>query len=365
MPMLSCPLKLPAYRLPVISTPRCIIPNLAYAIEHPSPGLSFGNKISPSPSPSVSLLLFGSFVPQYSCQAMHKDNKDVHPKSINHGVVESCKGRLQSHSSTECADSQEDEQIGRKRKSCHGNKGRVPWNKGRKHTEETRMRIRQRTKEALNDPQVRKKMSEAPRILSDQTRVKIRASLTRLWDKRLRQKRAPKKFLQSWAEAIAEAAKVGGPEQTELEWDSYIKLKQEMARIQICRAAERAEAKEAARARAERAAQLRAERTAWKRRQQEEKEEAASVPKRKRKSKEEKEKLAEFQELKLKERLMKIRRKKSRINRVSNVQRRWEKFDLGEFPVEVQQQRGARQASTSTWTWQSRPQLSLWMKMKG
>lgn len=40
------------------------------------------------------------------------------------------------------------------------NKGKVPWNKGRKHSAETRERIRQRTLEALRDPKVKSSKEE-------------------------------------------------------------------------------------------------------------------------------------------------------------------------------------------------------------
>ncbi|CAL1386325.1 unnamed protein product [Linum trigynum] len=43
----------------------------------------------------------------------------------------------------------------RETKIDHGNKGKVPWNKGRKHSAETRELIRRRTIEALRDPQVK------------------------------------------------------------------------------------------------------------------------------------------------------------------------------------------------------------------
>uniref|UniRef100_A0A2P2IH52 Nuclease associated modular domain-containing protein n=1 Tax=Rhizophora mucronata TaxID=61149 RepID=A0A2P2IH52_RHIMU len=49
-----------------------------------------------------------------------------------------------------------------RRSRKHGNKGRIPWNKGLNHTAETRALIKQRTIEALRDPKVRKKMSEHP-----------------------------------------------------------------------------------------------------------------------------------------------------------------------------------------------------------
>lgn len=40
------------------------------------------------------------------------------------------------------------------------NKGKVPWNKGRKHSAETRERIRKRTIEALRDPKVKSSKAE-------------------------------------------------------------------------------------------------------------------------------------------------------------------------------------------------------------
>lgn len=173
-------------------------------------------------------------------------------------------------------------------------------------------------------------MSEAPRVLSDQTKIKIRASLTKLWGRRLKFKRSREKLLQSWGDCIALAAKLGGPDQQELEWDSYEKFKQEVA----VQKAEKKKMKELARKRKERAAQVKAEKMARFAQQRREREENAKVrgepiKKRNKRSKEEKEKLAESQEEKLKERLMKIHRKKSRISRVGDQHgRSWEKFDL-------------------------------------
>lgn len=141
--------------------------------------------------------------------------------------------------------------------------------------------------------------------------MRIKASLTKLWGERLKWKRSREKFIQSWAESIALAAKIGGSDQQELEWDSYDKLKKEIAFQQINRKAEIAKAKEMARIRAERAAQVKAEkmaRLAQKRREREEKAKVRGelAKKRNKRSKEDIEKLAEFQEEKLKERLMKV-----------------------------------------------------------
>ncbi|KAK4255880.1 hypothetical protein QN277_008817 [Acacia crassicarpa] len=198
------------------------------------------------------------------------------------------------------------------------NKGKVPWNKGRKHTAETRERIKQRTLEALRDPKVRNKMSKHPRTHSDQVKAKIGSSLKHVWKKRLKSKRLKeqfylswaqsiangarkggngeeeldwdscdnikqqlehhqplcakqkgkgkqiavaqaKKFMELWAASIAKAAKSGGKGEQELDWDSYKRIEQEMAvHYQLQQSAEKAKAKEMARVRAERAAQINA-----------------------------------------------------------------------------------------------------------
>ncbi|CAN1145843.1 hypothetical protein LINPERHAP2_LOCUS14915, partial [Linum perenne] len=52
-------------------------------------------------------------------------------------------------------DAENAEKKQRRRDLKHGNKGRVPWNKGRKHSAETRELIKRRTIEALRSPQVK------------------------------------------------------------------------------------------------------------------------------------------------------------------------------------------------------------------
>lgn len=56
---------------------------------------------------------------------------------------------------TNSSDSKNDKELERRRKIGLGNKGKVPWNKGRKHSAETRERIKQRTREALSNPKVK------------------------------------------------------------------------------------------------------------------------------------------------------------------------------------------------------------------
>lgn len=115
----------------------------------------------------------------------------------------------------------------------------------------------------------------------------------------------------SWASSIAKAAKIGGSDQEELDWDSYENMKSEIAFEQRQWAVYKARAKEMTRIRGQRAAEAKAEKLARLAEKREEREEKAKVngevkKKTRKKSKEEREKLAVAQELKLKERLAKV-----------------------------------------------------------
>ncbi|EEF29081.1 conserved hypothetical protein [Ricinus communis] len=209
-----------------------------------------------------------------------------------------------------------DKKRQRKRNRKHGNKGKVPWNKGRKHTAETRKLIRQRTLEALRDPQVRKKMAEHPCAHSEEIKKKIGSALRQLWDKRLKWKKLREKFFLSWTRSIAEAARKGGIDQQELDWESYNEIREEITLQQLQCAIDKAKAKELAKITAERVAQAKAEkmeRLAQKRKEREEK--AKTREEAKRKSRKNSKKNADNQsavkELSLRKRLTKIRKKKS------------------------------------------------------
>lgn len=137
-------------------------------------------------------------------------------------------------------------------------------------------------------------------------------------------KRSREKFYLSWAESIAKAAKKGGSDQEELDWDSYDKIKEEIALQQLQWAENKKKAKELAKMRAERAARARAEKMAMlaeKRRERERQAEARGEIKREttRKSKEDKEGLAVAKGLKLKERLTKLHKKKSINGQVASL----------------------------------------------
>ncbi|RZR72601.1 hypothetical protein BHM03_00014888 [Ensete ventricosum] len=159
-----------------------------------------------------------------------------------------------------CESAQEvsDREIWRRQKIGAANRGRIPWNKGRKHSEG----IIILSYFVLVIFVVRKKMSESPRSHSDQSKSKISASLTKIWEERLKQKRLQEKCCLFWARIIAEAAKIGSLDQEELEWDSYEKMKADMVSEQIKLKEEKARAKEIAKLRAENVAKDKAEKVA-------------------------------------------------------------------------------------------------------
>lgn len=76
-------------------------------------------------------------------------------------------------------------------------------------------------------------MSEHPRSHSDQIKAKISSSLRYVWQKRLKSKRLKEQFLLSWAQSIANGARKGGSHEEELDWDSYDKIKQQLQHHQL------------------------------------------------------------------------------------------------------------------------------------
>ncbi|XP_043690295.1 uncharacterized protein LOC122641044 isoform X2 [Telopea speciosissima] len=213
-------------------------------------------------------------------------------------------------------------ELRRRRKIGLANKGKIPWNKGRKHSAETRTLIKQKTIEALSDPKVRRKMSEYPHAHTEQSKARIGFAQKRVWAKRLKWKRRGEKLFLKWTESIAEAARRGGNDQQELDWDSYDKIKAEIAVQQLQWAADKAKEKELAKLRKENAAKANAKKTvkiALKRKDKGQKAKARGVRKKKiDRSMGDKEDLAASKEFKLKAILAKIHRRKSTNGQVGS-----------------------------------------------
>ncbi|XP_057541386.1 uncharacterized protein LOC130820145 isoform X2 [Amaranthus tricolor] len=212
------------------------------------------------------------------------------------------------------------------------NKGKVPWNKGKKHTVETCARIKERTLEALRDPKVRKRMSQSSHLHSEESKRKIGSSLKKLWAQRLQLKHSKELFYSSWADSLAEAAKIGGVDEEQLDWDSYERLKVEMAFQRFQLDEEKAQEKEKKRIRAEKKVQER---------KRKKNAELRDKKKRKKSSKTrvEKDGLAASSEISITDRLTKILAKKS-ADGPSNpgvmlfLQSALEKFDIESIKAE-------------------------------
>lgn len=148
---------------------------------------------------------------------------------------------------------------------------------------------------------------------SDESKARISSALKHVWGKRLRWKQLGEKFLLTWSESIAKAAKDGGNDQQELDWDSYDKIKREMALQRLQWAVGRAKAKEmakkqAALARAEKAALKEAEKIAKLAEKKKEREDKAKARREmKRKAGRRSEKKGVSPGLKLMKRLIKVK----------------------------------------------------------
>jgi len=100
----------------------------------------------------------------------------------------------------------------------------------------------------------------------------------------LKWRRLRERFFLSWSKSIARAAKEGGIDQQELDWDGYDKIEEEITLKQLQGAIEKAKAEERAKRTVEREAKEREEkmaRVAQKREKREEKVKAREEAKRK------------------------------------------------------------------------------------
>ncbi|KAL8098781.1 hypothetical protein AgCh_031485 [Apium graveolens] len=121
------------------------------------------------------------------------------------------------------------EKLRRKRIS-KANKGNTPWNKGRKHTPETRQRIREKTRLAMQDPKVRMKLINLGHSQSEETRIKIGVGVRIGWNKRREKLTLQETCHFDWQNLIAEASRRGLTGEEELQWDSYEILDEQLER---------------------------------------------------------------------------------------------------------------------------------------
>ncbi|KAJ7524426.1 hypothetical protein O6H91_17G004400 [Diphasiastrum complanatum] len=110
----------------------------------------------------------------------------------------------------------------RRERISRKNNGKVPWNKGKKHSPETIELIRQRTSQAMLQPAVREKLiRNASKPMGEAIKENIKRSLLNLYAARRKIKFYQLACLQDWKNQISEAARVGGAAEEELQWNSY------------------------------------------------------------------------------------------------------------------------------------------------
>ncbi|KAI8544775.1 hypothetical protein RHMOL_Rhmol08G0321200 [Rhododendron molle] len=139
----------------------------------------------------------------------------------------SASGIQNQSSSSDSAELSEREKLRRMRIS-KANKGIIPWNKGRKHSPETRQLIKERTWIAMQSEKVRAKLAGHGHAQSQETRTKIGAAVRLGWDKRREKLRLQESCYFDWQNLIADASRRGFVGQEELQWDSYKMLSEQL-----------------------------------------------------------------------------------------------------------------------------------------
>ncbi|MFS7992107.1 putative nuclease associated modular domain 3 [Helianthus anomalus] len=116
---------------------------------------------------------------------------------------------------------QDDKELLRRNRISKANKGKEAWNKGVKHSPETVAKIRERTRLAMQSPQVKMKMLKGIHNQTQETRLKIAAAVKSTWDRRRFNQRMIARCYREWLNLLAEASRKGLGGEEELQWDSY------------------------------------------------------------------------------------------------------------------------------------------------
>jgi len=109
----------------------------------------------------------------------------------------------------------------RRMRISQANRGNTPWNKGRKHSPETLQRIRERTRLAMQDPKVKKKLMNLGHAQSEETKIKISLGVRQGWSLRLQKLMVQDGCFVEWRDIIADAARKGFAGGVPFQWNSH------------------------------------------------------------------------------------------------------------------------------------------------
>ncbi|CAI5462077.1 unnamed protein product [Closterium sp. Yama58-4] len=109
----------------------------------------------------------------------------------------------------ESGESEAEKEKRRRGRISEANKGKVPWNKGRQWSAEVRAKIRERTKQAMSNPEVRERLRDHGHTQSAETRSLIRERMRAAWQRKKQERLAAQALLAEWQGELAAAAQVG------------------------------------------------------------------------------------------------------------------------------------------------------------
>ncbi|XP_019423694.1 PREDICTED: uncharacterized protein LOC109332957 isoform X2 [Lupinus angustifolius] len=116
----------------------------------------------------------------------------------------------------------------RRMRISNANKGNTPWNKGRKHSPETLLKIKERTRIAMQHPKVKMKLVNLGHSQTTETRLKIGNGVKMRWERKRGRKLVQESCCFEWQNLIAQTSRQGYIGQEELQWNSYETLDEEL-----------------------------------------------------------------------------------------------------------------------------------------
>ncbi|CAL5439358.1 unnamed protein product [Camellia sinensis] len=141
--------------------------------------------------------------------------------NLNLGVDSRNTSVAQYDSSYEDSEEVDEREKLRRMRISKANKGNTPWNKGRKHSAETKQRIRERTRLAMQHPKVKMKLVNLGHAQSEETRMKIGIGVRMGWERRREKLKLQETCYFEWQNLIAEASRKGFVGEEEKQWNSY------------------------------------------------------------------------------------------------------------------------------------------------